>query len=179
MNGSRSRRGRAALVALCVLLAGNAWSGRAHVHGELRADVAVDGAALTVLLQMPLDTLVGFEHRPRTAAQRQAAEQALARARDVDAWVQPVPAARCERTALELQAQALTPAAAGTPEPAHADLELQVEFRCAEPARLERLQLTVFERFPRAQRVEVQLATPAGQWRQTLRRPQREILLRR
>ena len=166
-------------VALALLSGAAAWAAGAHVHGELRADVAVDGQVLTVALQMPLDTLVGFEHRPRNARQRQAADEALARVREVGAWLRPAPQARCVQAAMTLQAGALEAAPAGAAEPAHGDLDLQVEFRCAVPQALDRVELAVFERFPRAHRVEVQVASPAGQWRQVLKRPQRDIALRR
>jgi hypothetical protein len=40
----------------------------AHVHGLVSLNVAVDGRILTVQLEAPLDSLLGFEHRPRTDA---------------------------------------------------------------------------------------------------------------
>jgi hypothetical protein len=61
------------LVALGVSCSALAKEG-AHVHGLVKLDVAVDAKTLTVQLEAPLDSLVGFEHRPRTAAQKQAAE---------------------------------------------------------------------------------------------------------
>lgn len=167
------------VLALAMQAVPSAWAAGAHVHGEVRMDVAVDGPVLAVALSMPLDTLVGFEHSPRNARQRQAAADALARVRDLGRWLRPSAQARCGLVSVALQAGALEPGPGASAEPAHGDLELQAEYRCEAPQALERIELDLFERFPRAQRVEVQLAVPAGQWRQTLRKPQRELSLRR
>ncbi|MDH5541220.1 MAG: DUF2796 domain-containing protein, partial [Rhizobacter sp.] len=56
-----------------------AAAGKAHEHGALRLDVAVEATSVTLQLQAPLDSLVGFERAPRTEAERQRVDQALAR----------------------------------------------------------------------------------------------------
>ena len=59
-----------------------AGPGHAHVHGQARLEVVLDGPVLAIALESPLDGIVGFEHSPRTAAQKQAAAQALAALKD-------------------------------------------------------------------------------------------------
>ena len=86
------RAGRALVLALPLAAAG-ALAGP-HVHGVAAIDIAVEGRALVVLLDMPLDSVVGFERAPRTAAERRAAADALARLRDAGAWLAPELAAR-------------------------------------------------------------------------------------
>jgi hypothetical protein len=49
----------------------------AHVHGLVKLGVAVQGPTVSIELDSPLDNLLGFEHRPRTAAERQAARALL------------------------------------------------------------------------------------------------------
>jgi hypothetical protein len=39
-----------------------------HVHGLIRMDLAIDAKTLTMQIEAPLDSLLGFEHRPRTEA---------------------------------------------------------------------------------------------------------------
>lgn len=179
MNAVIARIRVVTLAAALSLCASSGWAAGAHVHGHARADVAIDGPLLTVALQLPQDTLLGFEHRPRTAVQRRAADEALARLRQVDAWLQPAAAARCHVATLTLDVPSLAPAPAGAAEQAHADVDVQVEWRCEAPERLDRLAVALFESFPKLQRLDVQIAGPRGQAQQTLRRPQREILLRR
>lgn len=150
-----------------------------HVHGQARLDVAIDGPLLTLAFETPLDNLVGFEHRPRSAAQKQAAEAAIARLRDTGSLWQPDAAAQCTATETTLDIDALqpsaTPAAAVAAE--HAEASGRYVFRCAVPAQLKAVTQNLFEAFPRLQRLDVQVAGPAGQVKQTLRRPAKSVRL--
>ena len=40
---------------------------QAHVHGAVQLEVALDGPTLSIALEAPLDSLLGFERAPRTA----------------------------------------------------------------------------------------------------------------
>ena len=174
------------LAALLSLMAGPALAGRAHVHGHARADFAVDGPVLSVELELPLDSLVGFEHAPRTPAQRRAVDQALARLRDAASWLRPDVAADCRSGPVDLVGPAWLLAPGATPPPApaasgesHADVEVRVEWRCGEMSRLTGVELALFEAFGRLQRIDVQVAAARGQSAQTLRRPERRVRLGR
>jgi hypothetical protein len=64
---------------------GTTWAaGKAHEHGALRLDVAIEGSKLTITMEAPLDNLLGFERAPRTDAERKAAADVLARLRSPD-----------------------------------------------------------------------------------------------
>jgi hypothetical protein len=179
----------AASIALAMALAlaaaaAAAQSGHAHQHGLVRVDVAIDGPTLAVSIEAPLDSLVGFEHRPRTASQRTAAEAAITRLKDGAALWRADAAARCSLVETALEADALRPAATSATAGAgaevdHADLDARYVFRCAAPAQLKGLEHGLFDAFPRIQRIEVQVAGPRGQLRQSLRRPAGSIVLAR
>ena len=88
----------------------------AHVHGVVRLDVAVDAGTLTVLLDAPLDSVLGFEHAPRTAAERKAADALRAQLRRADTVVRPPAAAGCTAGTPQVTSEALdAPANAGKP----------------------------------------------------------------
>ncbi len=53
----------------------------AHEHGIARMGLAVDGTRLTVDLQLPAESVFGFEHAPRSAEERAAVAEALDRLR--------------------------------------------------------------------------------------------------
>jgi len=48
----------------------------AHVHGGASLAIAVDGNSVTAELETPLYNLLGFEHTPETAEQKEAVEKA-------------------------------------------------------------------------------------------------------
>lgn len=140
--------------------------GHAHVHGQARLDVVIDGDQLVLTLEAPLDSVVGFEHAPRTAAQRQAAEQALKALADGARLFRPPTDAGCVLAAHRVDAPVLQGAASD----GHADLDAEYRFRCQAPAALARLDLGLFGALPRLQRLDVQIAGPVGQSKRTLRR---------
>jgi hypothetical protein len=70
-----------------------ASAGKAHVHGVMSLNIAVEGALLSVQLDTPQDSLVGHERRPRPGAEATAAAAALALLRDAPRWLRPDAAA--------------------------------------------------------------------------------------
>lgn len=166
------RRARAGLGLLALLTAaGAAQAHKPHEHGVVKLDVALDGGELTLVVEMPLDSLVGFERAPRTDAERQAAVAALARMRDGAALFRLDAAARCSLRSATVEAPVLEAAPGATgPAGGHADLEAVYVFACAEPSRLAALDVRLFEAFRRVDRIDVQAALPGVQRKATLRR---------
>jgi len=144
--------------------------GKKHVHGEMALDVAVDGPTLQLQLTAPLDTLVGFERRPRNDAERAAAAAALATLRNPAAWMTPDAAASCTPGELTLEPGPLEGEAKPGEQAGHADVELSVTWRCSQPAALKGVALKLFEAFPRTKRIEVQVAGGQGPAKQVLRK---------
>jgi hypothetical protein len=44
----------------------------AHVHGAAKLQVAIDGSTATLMLESPLESLVGFEYAPGNKAEKTA-----------------------------------------------------------------------------------------------------------
>ena len=176
------------IAALLLAACGAALAGKAHRHGAATMDLAVDGGRLTIAVEMPLDSLVGFERAPRSDAERRAADAAQARMRDAAALFRLDAAAECKLAGASVQAPVLERAAAAagaSPGPgtaggdAHADLEASYVFACAQPARLATLEAMLFDAFPRLERIEVQAVLPQGQRKAVLGRKARVLQLSR
>lgn len=148
-----------------------AWAqGHAHVHGQAQLEVVLEGGALQVTLSAPLDSIVGFEHAPRTAAQRQAAEAALRSLADPAQLFSLPAAAGCTLQDKSVDAPTLQAAPGTAKSGEHADLDATWRFNCSAPTRLDRIPLSLFERFVTMTRLTVLVAGPAGQSRLALRR---------
>jgi hypothetical protein len=147
---------------------------KAHVHGQAKLEIVVDGQVLAIALESPLDGIVGFEHPPRTAAQKQAATQALAALKDPARLFTLPAAAGCRAEATEVSAPVLEGQAS---QDGHGDLQARWTFRCAAPEKLAGLEQGLFAAFPRLARLEVQAAGPKGQRKQSLKRPERAVRL--
>ena len=77
----------------------------AHEHGIARLGLAVDGTRLTVDLQLPAESVFGFEHAPRSAQERATAAEALDRLRTGGARLIAFPdRATCALDSAEVQA---------------------------------------------------------------------------
>lgn len=158
-------------------------AGKPHEHGVVKVDVAVDGGMLTVGVEMPMDSLLGFERAPRNDAERKAATEALVKMRDGAALIKPIAAAQCKLDKAEVEAPVLEappkPAAGAKPaaQDEHADVDATYTFQCAQPAQLKAVDLHFFDAFRRVQRVEVQAVFPGGQGKTVLRRPARQVKL--
>lgn len=165
-----------AATALSSLLAcGHALAGKAHEHGAGKLNLVQEGAAYTLELELPLDTLVGFERAPRNAAERQAAKAALARLRDAAALFRTQPAsAGCALSATDVVAPLLE-----SPSESHADATATYTLQCPPQATPQRLEVALFEAFPRLKRLEVQTVLVSGQGRLKLSPSSRVIELRR
>lgn len=157
----------------------SASAGKAHEHGVAHLDVAVSANRVTIELDTPLDNLLGFEHAPRTDAEREKAAAAVAKLRDGAALFRLDSAAGCTLLKVELNSAPLalgkTAAAGGD----HGELTALIEFRCSAGARAGFLEVGLFDAFPGLKRLDLQVATPKGQIKATLRKPASRVALAR
>jgi hypothetical protein len=167
------------LCALALHAAGPAIAAKAHQHGLARLDIAVDASRVSIVLDTPLDNLLGFERAPRTDAERQQADAAVALLRDGGRLFRIDPAAGCTLAKVELASAPLKlgeAAAAPAPE-GHADLEGRFDFDCTQGGRAAFVEVGLFEAFKRLQRLDLQLVTPRGQMKAALQRPASRVAL--
>ncbi len=175
-----TRWGRALLVGAVVGISAAAQAaGKAHEHGVARLDVAVAANAVRIELDTPLDNLLGFERAPRTDAERDKVKAAVARLRDGAALFRIDPAAGCTLAQAELVSPPLQlgPGTAAAGE--HGDLQGSYHFSCKAGARAGFVEVGLFESFAGLKRVDLQVLTPRGQLKATLRRPASRVVLAR
>ncbi len=157
----------------------------AHVHGVVKLDVAIENNALSIQIDSPLDSLVGFERAPRTPAEKQAVQQLIAKLHDAQQLFKADPQAACTLLKVNLESPALGLAAGGAPKddksqsPAdeHADLDGSFDFTCAHPTKLSFIDVGLFEAFKGIRQVDVQIVTPQGQFKRTLTRDHARLTL--
>ena len=131
------------------------------------------------LLLSPLDTLLGFEHAPENDAERMRARAAINRLRDGAALFKVDPRARCTFVQVTLDAPLLQLGSAKAETGGHGSLAGTCAFDCADAGQAEAIEVGLFPPFSRMQRIEVQAATPQGQFRRTLERPDGRLTLAR
>lgn len=151
--------------------------GKAHQHGVVGVMLTLEGQALTLQLDAPLQDLVGFERAPRTAAEKATVAAALTQLEPGGALWQPTAEAGCALASTRVDSPVLQQQK--TAADGHADLEAVYEFRCEQPDRLTGVAHTLFKAFPRIKRIDFQYALPSGQGKAQLRSPQALLPLKR
>ena len=144
-----------------------------HSHGTAELRVAVDANQLEISLESPLDSLLGFEHAPRNAAERAAVRAMSAKLRQAQTLFIPTGAAQCRLSSVKLSSAALPADLLGEPRPAkpeatkdedgHADLDATFAFNCAAPTQLRGMEVALMSAFSGLRKLNVQVVGPRGQ----------------
>ncbi|XZG71241.1 ZrgA family zinc uptake protein [Chitinibacteraceae bacterium HSL-7] len=133
----------------------------AHVHGAAEIEVVIDGNTIAVALESPADNLLGFEHAPKTDAQKKKLAAVTAQLQQPNS-VLTVPAG-CTAATPSVD----MPAFKGGD---HADIRAEYQLSCT--SRPESLTLALWKNFPRIERVKAAIAASDGQRALKLKRGQ-------
>ena len=138
-----------------------AHAAEGHSHGTGSVEVSIDGGQISIALELPMDSAVGFERAPKTDKEKAALAEAEKLLNDVQAVFIPSANAKCT----VISAQVSVPHAVGTPadKDGHADIDASYVFRCADPAALKGIETTLFKHFKRLYRLEARRVGPSGQ----------------
>lgn len=146
-----------------------------HVHGAANLALALDGETISVELESPLYTLVGFEHAPETAAQIKVFETAEAALSQPGTLLQFNPEAGC--TANPIKGVTLMPDdapknhdehghdhdAEDDSDYAHKDALLTYSFTCLNPVQLRWLDTRLFDVFDNLAKIDLVYLGPSQQ----------------
>jgi hypothetical protein len=144
---------------------------RAHVHGQLRLDIVVEGPTVVIEMESPLENFVGFEHAPKTEAEKKAVDEVVAQLRAADQLFRIDPAANCKLGPVNLRSAALGLGKAEAGAEGHADLDGSFAFNCTKATEAKSIELGLFGAFKGLRQVDAQIVTPDGQFKRSLKRP--------
>lgn len=156
----------------------------AHQHGLVTLDIAIEPGRVTLLLDAPLQALLGHERAPRTAAERQTAAALLARLNAPEPLWRLDAALLCALASSQIEAPTLQTSAPGKADktapaaPAHAsdhaDLNASYEYRCAGLGQPKQLDVgPLLDAFKGIVQIEARIVEPKGQHKARLKRPAR------
>ena len=138
-----------------------------HVHGVGTLQLVMEGSRLTIELRLPAMDMVGFEHAPREAKHKEAVNKAVALLKDSRQILEPLATAECALTSAQVESDLLEDEH-DHGQHDHADFAASYRFDCRRPEALKHIKVTVFQRLPRLQKLEVESVTPTGQRLQRL-----------
>lgn len=153
----------ATLVAASAAVAGDPAAAEqppAHHHGTASLQVSLDGRALQISFEGPSDNVLGFEHAPRTDAQKQVVARADQQLKQPGQLFGIPPAAQCQAQPARVDMK-LPEAGAGE---THSEIEAEWRWECGNPAALVDLDVGgLFRSFPRLRQVKADVVTARGQ----------------
>lgn len=142
----------------------------AHEHGAAELDAALDGAMLEIELRSPAMNLVGFEHAPRSEADKGKIADARKQLEQPDSLFGLTPAAGCTLAETELESPLFEADHKHEHEheedqgSQHSEIHAHYHFKCANPQALTGLDLQgLFKTFPGTEKIQAQLIGPNGQ----------------
>ena len=159
-------------VASLLLLPNLVWASKAHEHGAVKLNVAIEGKQLTISMEAPLDGIVGFERAPKNPAEKAKVGAAVAQLQAAEKLFKVDAAAACtlSKTTLMAPVIGVGVAAPVADKSGHGDLDGEFIFECQDTSKVRQIDVALFGTFPNMKRIDVQAATPAGQIKRTLRR---------
>ncbi len=146
-----------------------------HEHGRLTLNVVVEGTLLSVELEAPGMNVLGYEHRPRTAAEQAQFESQARWLQSGRAAVGVPPAAACRLEKVTVSSPAWSAAQAGED---HGDYRVNWRFRCANAGALAWLEPWMLEKLLTVNEVDVNLINGNLQTRLAAGGPRQRLPLR-
>ena len=166
----------------------------AHEHGHGALNIVIADGEMLVEMEVPGVHVAGFEHVPKTDAERAAVDAVVKRMRDGERWFVASTGAGCE---LEHAEVAMSydehhddhdkhakhddhdhdKHKHDDEEEAHSSLHAEYHFECANVAALKEVRVDAFDGLSNLETLSAQIATAARQTRQTLRPNARVIRL--
>lgn len=152
----------ATIPALCVQLALTATADEieshdAHEHGVASLNVGIDAGIVEIEFDSPAVNVVGFEHAPRTDAERAAASKAEHTLQNAGRLFVFDSDAECRVTSAKVSAPTW-----GESE-GHTEYQAQYAFRCAKPQQLRAIDVRLVNELAPQTRVRVQIAGGGAQ----------------
>ena len=138
----------------------------AHVHGVATLQIALNDNLLHLYLSSPLESLLGFEHQPRSEKQKAAVRHLTNQLHQAERLFQPTREARCKLITYSLESPILETDMQKRHDHEkndHADLFAEFVFDCAKPNELHDLEINLFSYFSGLLRLKTETATPQGQ----------------
>lgn len=176
---------------LCVGLAAasaSAWAHGPHVHGTGELNLAIQDNTISMELYGPLINVLGFEHAPRTDAQRAAVKAMVATLNNPTVLFVLPEAAACKAGIAQIDSP-LTPSTSASSKSASKsakddvgdddgnNLTADFEFTCEHIENATTLTVKLFDAFPNTHIIKAAVVGPHGQSAKTLTTDDRSLPL--
>jgi hypothetical protein len=159
----RAAIGRACVLACLTFAASGAHAHGNHTHGHGTVRMEADGALLSAEFDLPLESLLGYDHPPQGDDQLKVLQALRERLQQPERFMAPAAGAQCVLTGSEVSPE-LTDQG-----PEIENLRLRLSYRCEQPGALQSISFTAFEGHPGLKQLRLQWKGPNGRKTVTVR----------
>ena len=136
-----------------------------HVHGEADIQIGFEDKQGVVYLQTPSDAIVGFEHKGKNDAQKKQYSDAVKKLEDDSKQMITLPES-C--TIQNVDLKSISDSDSDT---AHTDFIVEYSINCTESVKGKKLGLNFQKFYSKIKKMNVELTSPSGSKKLTLRSP--------
>ncbi len=138
------------ILILSIFVSYNAFAGsrhKAHDHGHAALSIVSEGNSLSLELESPAESIVGFEHTAKTEKEKRAVAEAQAK---IDRLVVLKPELGCtkEQGSLEIEQEKHS---------SHSDIEIKLSYKCQKPLAGSTVEIRLLNEFPKLKSVKTQV----------------------
>ncbi|MFN0039059.1 MAG: DUF2796 domain-containing protein [Burkholderiales bacterium] len=159
-----------------------------HVHGAAELHVVIENSNVEIELHSPLENLAGFEHQPRTAAERAKIAKMKANLNQPEKLFKFPALGNCGPGSVRIDSPIAEAAAAkssasesrhdANDDDGHSDLVARYVFTCGRIDKVDAIDVKLFEAFPGLKSVKAIVIGPNGQSAKTLTAGRRSLIIR-
>lgn len=148
----------------------------AHVHGAAKLAIAIDSQKVSFDLDTPAEGLYGFEHEPKTPAEKKAVVDAHAQfTSHADDLFRFSKESGCTTTKTEVKKEGETGQKQPPAKQTHSDVNALVEFNCTKPVAGSKVVIALIQKFPHIKSIQVQIISDKIQRAETIKKPEHEM----
>ena len=130
----------------------------AHSHGLGVLELVIQGKTVKATFEIPMESLLGHEYLPRSAAEKKAMADLKAGVTKAAYFMNFPAAAQCQEKSVKTESAMFE-----GKKSEHADLDAELEFECAKPEALAQIEFPLFAKHPRLGSLKVDMVGPKGQ----------------
>jgi hypothetical protein len=136
-----------------------------HVHGEAHVQIGFEDQQGVIFFQTPSEAIIGFEHKAKNEAQRQQYDEGVKKLEAESRQMLGVP------HSCSIQNVDLKSISDSDSDSAHTDFVVEYSIQCSESVKGKKLGLNFQKFYPRIKKMDVELTSPSGSKKLTLRAP--------
>jgi hypothetical protein len=131
---------------------------RAHSHGNGKLELVIEGKSVKGSFELPMESLLGFEHLPKTANQKKLLASLQESTQKIANFIKPSDKAGCITKSITASSDLFL-----GKKSQHSDLDLSFELECQNISELNQIDLVIFNKYQKLKSMKVDLVTAKTQ----------------